>query len=66
MLMACVVLSRNCEESFSTFSSPDSDPDLDRLRGGPSHGHITYCVKSIGARVFELRARTEIGPTIHI
>ena len=37
--MAYVVLSRNGEESFNKFSSPDPEPDPDHLR---SHGDNTY------------------------
>ena len=44
-VMAYFVISRNGEESFDAFSSPDPDPVLDFLRGGPSHGYNTFCVK---------------------
>ena len=37
--MSYLVLSRNAEEPFNKFFSPDPDPDSDRLRGGPSYGY---------------------------
>ena len=40
--MAYFILSPDGEESLNIFLSPDPDPD--RLRGGPSHGHNTSCV----------------------
>ena len=44
--MAYFVLSPNGEESIKNkFSSPDPDPDPDHLRGGPSDGYTTSCVK---------------------
>ena len=55
-----VVLSPNGEESLELNKLLSPDPD--HLRGGPSHGHNTSCVKkikSIGAIVFELRVRTD-------
>ena len=62
--MAYFVLSRNGEESFNTFLSPNPNPDPDHLRGGPSRGYNTFClkyqvIKSCGAIVFELRARAD-------
>ena len=39
--MAYFVLSRSAEEFLNTFLSPD----LDDLRGGPSHGYNTSCLK---------------------
>ena len=45
-LMAYFVLSRNGERSLNKFLSPVLDPDPDHLRGGPSHGHNTSCVKN--------------------
>ena len=43
--MAYFLLPPNGEESFNTFLCPDPDPDPDHLRGGPSHGYNTSCVK---------------------
>ena len=51
--MAYCVLSRNAEECFNYFLSPDPDPA--HIRGGLSHGYNTSCVtkiKSIGAIFF--------------
>ena len=55
-LMAYFLLSRNGEESFNKFLSPDPD----HFRGGPSYGDNISCVKimSIGAIVTD--------PDIHI
>ena len=60
--MSYLVLSRNGEESCDQFLNPDPD----HLRGRPNHGYIPSCVnilckqiKTIGAIVFELRARTD-------
>ena len=39
-------VSRNRDESFNKFLSPDPDPNPDHLRGGPSHGDNTSCVKN--------------------
>ena len=57
-LLAYFVLSRNGEESFNKFSSPNLVPDPDHLRGGPSHGDITDVekIKSIGRIVFDRQA----------
>ena len=44
------------------------DPNPDHLRGGPGHGYTTSCVKknkSIGAIVFEVRARTDKQTLMH-
>ena len=52
----------------SKFWSQDADPDLDNLRGEPSHGYNRSCVKtirSIGAIVFELFAQTDKQTKIH-
>ena len=43
--MAYFLLPPNGEESFNTFLCPDSDPDSHHLKGGPSHGYNTSCVK---------------------
>ena len=56
--MANFGLSRNGEESFNKYLSPDPG----HLRGGPSYGDNTSRVKkikSIGAIVFQLRTRTD-------
>ena len=46
-LMSYLVLSSNGEESVNIFSSQNSDPDPDYLRGGPSHGYTpSYVNKS--------------------
>ena len=43
-LMSYLVLSRNGEESFNKFLTPDPDPD--HFTGGSSKGYISfYCVK---------------------
>ena len=59
--MTYLVVSRNGEESFYKFVTPDQDPNPDHLREGPSHGHNTSCVKikSVNAIVFESLARTD-------
>ena len=44
-LMEYFGLSPYGEESLNEFLSPDPDPDTDHLRGGPSHGCNTSCVK---------------------
>ena len=57
-------LSPNGEESLS----PDPDPDLDRLRGGPGHGLNTSCVKKSSQSeqyLFELRIRTDKQTQMH-
>ena len=41
--MSYLVLSRNGDESFNNFLSPD--PDSDHLRGGPNHWYNTSCVE---------------------
>ena len=44
-MMAYFVQSRNDEASLNKFSSKDSGPDPDNLRGGPSHWYDTSRVK---------------------
>ena len=44
-LMSYLVLYPDGEESFNKFLSPDPEPDLENLRGGPSRAYITSCVK---------------------
>ena len=62
--MAYSVLSRNGEETFNKFTSPD--PDQDNLRGGSSHGYIPSYVKqikSIGAIVLKVNAYQNALPS---
>ena len=41
--MSYLILSRNGEESFNKFWSPDPD----HLRGGPIHGYTPSCVNNL-------------------
>ena len=53
-LMPHLVLSRNGDESFNNFFSPDPDPDPDHVRGRTEPREYVLCkkIKSIGAIVF--------------
>ena len=54
-LMSYLVLSRNGEESFNKFLSPDPDPGLDHLGRGANHGYSLRKNNQVRIVVFELR-----------
>ena len=47
--MSFLVLSRNGEQSFNKYLTPDPDPVPDRFRGGLSLGYTPSCVKKINS-----------------